>query len=135
MGPVLFTYLSYPPRYLFDIELKDWVIMWVVLFVGFTLCVASDYKSENGTAAYSSNLKDSPTMLLFKVVKTAVYVMIIVFMLVMFVVGVYYAFFSKYMPIILPIIIAVCALIALLIYGWKYRCDYLKSKKNNNRNE
>jgi len=95
-----------------------WPLLGIML-LGFLLCIMSRFHPKSTKEELPMQFKDSPFALLWKAIMWGLIIIGGAFLLMLFAVGVYYAFFSKYMPIVLPVCVGVCVVGYLLYIGWK----------------
>ncbi len=88
------------------------------LALGFMLCVLSKHTSKH-IPEEPLDIEHSPLAVTGGIITLGVVLIIVILALIFFIIGIYYAFFSEYMPIVLPICIGVGIVSYLLYIGWK----------------
>lgn len=104
-----------------------WAVLLGAFLIGFALCYFSGYHSKKDHKTQNVDFKDTVIFDAFKWIYYALIGVGIVWAIILFVLAVYYSFFTEYSMILLPIEIVGTFVIWVISVGVKY---YLKSKND-----
>ncbi len=99
-------------------SLGYWLPLLGSLTLGFMLCVLSKHTPKH-IPEEPLDIEHSPLTVTGGIITLGVVLIIVILALIFFIIGIYYAFFSEYMPIVLPICVGVGIVSYLLYIGWK----------------
>ncbi len=110
----------------------DWWGYWwpllIIMAIGFVMCLKARYKAPNAAEISQIPLKETLGAKILIIIGWCLVGTIGFMLLVLFVIGCYYTFFTEYMFIITPILISTLFVGYLIYLGWTH---YNNSKRKN----
>lgn len=91
------------------------------LALGLILCMLSKHEPKH-IPEEPLDIDHSPLVVTSGIIVLGVLLIIVILAFIFLIIGIYYVFFSKYMPIVLPICVGVGVVGYLLYIGWKCYC-------------
>ena len=111
----------------------DWWGYWwpllIIMAIGFVMCLKARYKAPNAAEISQIPLKETLGVKILVIIGWCVVGIIGFMLLVLFIIGCYYAFFTEYLLVVAPIAMATYFVGGLLYLG----CVHYKNSKRKNQ--